>query len=245
MNHYIFSVHRGGSCVVGDISKICADENSIPTNMIGTEQFEEVSPTGCAIRISHNKYRPIEGNWICRSGVFAPIRRPDFFPPSIIRDEDKLVLIIRDPRDCMVSGFFGFLKLHEGGLKNPDNLEKFNAGIDKYVLNDLLPMYKENYIGYIDLIEKCSINVLKYEEMVTDFSKWFVQFYSLAGFGSDNFQKCESMCTHFFSPVEEDENRHKRKMIPGDYLEKLHRETISQLDNELAFVLDYFEYSRS
>lgn len=231
--------------MLGDISKICANENNIPTNLIGTSEFEEVSPQGCAILKGNNKYEPLPQNWLKRSGVFAPIRRPDFFPSNIIKNNDRSVLNIRDPRDCMVSGYFGFLRLHNGGLKNPENKQKFDQGIDKYVIDDLLPIYKYVYTLYIELIKKHNIPIMYYEDMVTNPTKWLENYYDLAGFNPKNLSKCMEKCMHYFEPVkEEDPNRHKRKVIPGDYREKLRRDTINLLNIELYDILDFFGYEK-
>lgn len=247
MNYYVFSVHRGGSCVLGDISKYCFEKNNISTNIIGSDDFEEVSEEGCARKVGggiNPVYEPILKNWQKRHGLFSPIRRPDYFPRQLFNEHDKYLINIRDPRDCMVSGYYGFLKLHGKGLDNPENLKKYNKGIDLYVIEDLLLMYKQNYNEYIKMIDEVDgFKVIKYEDMVTDFTEWFSSFYSYFGLSAAHYAECHDHCKPFFDPVSEDENKHKRQMMPGDYKRRLTSKSIDLINTELEEILTYFDYN--
>ena len=259
MNRFIFALHRGGSSVLGVIAKNCGMASGEPAVILGSapQSFHETGADGAAIRIKSAKRRAPDGdlmeaefepqieNWQKHTGVFAPIRRADFFPPAFFQPGDLAILNMRDPRDCMVSGYFGFLRLHGGGLDDKRRREQYDQGVDTYVVEHLLDQYVVATQRYIDLIaELPGLKVLKYEDMVTDFPSWFEAFYNHLQFNESRYSDLlPRQAAKFAPPTVEDVDAHKRQMLPGDYLRKLKPETISLLNERMAPQLSFFGYA--
>jgi len=259
-NKFVFAIHRGGSSVLGDVVKNCALASDEEPVMIGasTKAFKETGPEGTANRVSRaasvvkggkhvQEFSPNLANWQARSGVFSPIRRPDFFPAERFEPGDIALLNMRDPRDCMVSGYFGFLRLHGEGLKDETRKRMYDEGIDAYVLDKLLDDYTRVCRGYMELNDALDgqLKILTYEEMTTDFPSWFKKFYDLLEFEFDTSRFKElgnRMAKKFEPPEKEDIDSHKRQMFPGDHLRKLKPETIDEVNRRMAGELRYFGY---
>lgn len=258
-NKYIFAIHRGGSSVLGGITKACATASGEnPVVLGGTPKaFKETGPEGAALKsageiderltddMSTARFTPNVDNWLKRSGVFAPIRRSDYFPPEVFSDGDIAVLNVRDPRDCMVSGYFGFLRLHGQGLADSKRQALYDMGIDAYVSDVLCDRYIDALRGYIELDEAIGgrLNVLTYEEMVTDFPSWFRKFYDFLDFAPKKFENLKKQQGQKFEPPSaENIDQHKRQMMPGDYLRKLKPETIAEINRRMNDELKFFGY---
>ena len=256
MNKFVFATHRGGSSVLGDITNACCMGSK--ENMVALggelEVFREVGPTGAARRADPRSrgnpddlselFVPQIENWERHAGVFAPIRRADFFPPAFFKEGDKGLLMMRDPRDCMVSGYYGFLRLHSGGMNNPEQRANYEKGVDRYVLENMLVRYRSAVQDYIDLLEQIpAITVLTYEEMVTDFPSFFAKFYERLDFNPDYYDRLlRQQATKFEPPAAEDIDSHKRQMLPGDHARKLAPETIATINDRMGPQLRYFGY---
>ena len=256
VNKFVFATHRGGSSILGDIARICAIRSGNSFVSIGdkSQMLPELGPNGASKRgVPRSRgddngqseaFVPQIENWRKHSGVFAPIRRADFFPHDFFKEGDKGLLMIRDPRDCMVSGYYGFLRLHAGGLDNPARRADYEKGIDRYVLENMLTRYNDALQDYIDLLGAVpAITVLTYEEMVTDFPSFFAKFFSRLDFDPRDYNALlHEQIAKFEPPAAEDIDSHKRQMLPGDHLRKLAPETIAQINARMESQLRYFGY---
>ena len=249
-NKFVFAIHRGGSSVLGGIVKACAQASNEQAVILGgTEKaFKEVSPDGAATKLAGGgnapSYEPNLANWQDRSGVFSPIRRADFFPPEVFAPGDIALLNMRDPRDCMVSGYFGFLRLHGKGLDDANRQRWYDMGIDAYVLEVMVDRYVTACRDYIALGQQIApLHLLTYEDMVTDFPTWFRAFYTALAFDEAQFDRLVAQqAAKFDAPETEDIDQHKRQMLPGDYLRKLKPETIDEINSRMGPELAHFGY---
>jgi len=122
--------------------------------MIGSSRFPEMGPEGCVTVDADGTCHVNLAKWQERAGLFAPISKRNYAPLSQLSDRDKVLVNIRDPRDCMVSGYYGFLKLHRGGLSNPVNRTYFERGVDRYVQEVLLDSCREIFGQYRDFVRE-------------------------------------------------------------------------------------------
>lgn len=167
-------------------------------------------------------------------------------------DKYKIVLMVRDPRDILVSGYYSIAYSHALPDKQGNKYERFvekrakvrESTIDEYVLAesdkvyDILQRYKTLLIGKYP-----NAYVTKYEEMISNFRGWL-----------DNLlDYCEMIIRHDFlkvlseenerlRPKDEDIYRHIRKGKSGDYKEKLKQETIECLNTKFSQILETFGY---
>lgn len=183
-----------------------------------------------------------------RSGVlYGPFR---FFVPVPCMEDYKIILMLRDPRDIIVSNYYSTAFSHPIPI-NPDKQKVYLARrnrvlkmtVEEYAL-DQADFWRRRLELYAErLLPRDNVTFLKYEDMILHTDKWFSELSTgleitltpkdkkiideMGGFGSD--------CT-------EDASSHIRKAIPGDYKNKLSYETQEILNTRLASVLRSFNY---
>ena len=200
-----------------------------------------------------------------RRGCFGPIR---FFLPTKALGEASVILHLRDPRDVLVSMFYSYCYMHAGEIEAQTGYRKevAEAGIDRFVLD----MVSERFYGYrgdygigsrykkdvgtvldryqryiSELVSRPNTIVVSYEEMVLAFPAWLEKI--TQAFELTNLEETRAVVTarHASSvaAAEEDVWSHKRKVTPGDHREKLQSETVRELDEIFAPVLEKLGYS--
>lgn len=199
------------------------------------------------------------------SGCFGPIR---FFVPSRALGDAKILLHLRDPRDVLTSMFFSYCFMHRGPVEANTGYRKEVAerGIDRFVLDmssDAAAQYEGDYgtgglylkhIGNMaarydrylgEVIGRPNTLAVSYEEMVLDFPSWLrkvIARFELAD-ADETYRIVAARYAETVKPQGEDIFSHKRKVVPGDYKEKLRPETIAELNRRFSKVLDALGYS--
>lgn len=252
----VFTTHRAGSTLLHRILQDICGQNDI-TYYSPNQSPEKQLPFE---RIFKGEDFIAE-----RSGCFGPLR---FFVPSAVLDSAKIILHLRDPRDVLTSMFFSYCFMHPGEIEGNTGYRKdvAEAGIDKFVLDmsgENFTSYRgsygtgrrhakyagnirDRYFNYLrDVVPKPNAILLSYEEMVLDFGSWLGKF--LTAFEVTDAEKTyrlvASRRAESVKPGGEDTSRHKRKVTPGDYKEKLRPETIGELNKRFGEVLDALGYS--
>lgn len=164
---------------------------------------------------------------------------------EFIQDK-KIICMIRDPRDILVSSYFSFGKTHS--LSKNKDLEKVQLqqretiqalSLDEYVLN-----YVDDQQEYFDqcklLLDSCPNHLLlKYETMILDFEKFYDnlnQFMPLD-------KKIKNRVVEQTRPKDlEDLTSHRRSGQVAGFKQKLKRQTIEQLNGKLRKALEDFAY---
>tara|TARA_B100001248_G_C27268475_1_gene401883 strand:+ start:534 stop:851 length:318 start_codon:yes stop_codon:yes gene_type:complete len=100
-----------------------------------------------------------------------------------------------------------------------------------------------DYINLIKSINDDGFSILKYEDMILDFPTWYKSFCYKLEFDFEIAKTLQNRLSENFKPVnKENPLKHKRKMIPGDYKNKLSSNTINEINDRLKFRLNYFGY---
>lgn len=163
----------------------------------------------------------------------------------------KVILMVRDPRDILVSDYFSITKSHpepsKEGDKNPAFLERRSQSqsmpIDAFVLSEA-PQYHTRLTTYLQhLKDKPNVLTLRYEDMITDYKFWLesiVHFLELSPNPKVTKKLLQSRQRGF--TVKENPSSHHRKGVHGDFLEKLKPETISNLNAQFKDILTQWSY---
>ncbi len=170
-------------------------------------------------------------------------------PLPYINDLDtyRKLVIIRDPRDILTSQYYssGFSHAiprdpHQRMLFLKRRSEVINTSIDEFVLIQMYNLHTQ-YIRYIDFLSAQKHNVFfyKYEDLVQFPERFLLFMEHQLGFGIRNKPK---YLKSLEPKVGENKFDHKRKMIPGDYKEKLSGMTIGKLNQMFDVVLNHFGY---
>lgn len=168
-------------------------------------------------------------------------------------EQYRQVLVLRDPRDVLVSSYFSVAFSHVAPGEGSDKRQEFiqmraraqASTIDEYVLAESQRVLG-NYERYKRLLIDRYPNayVTKYEHMTDDFAGWLNALleYCELDVPADLYAKLVQ--EHAAKrPRQEDALRHTRKGKPGDHREKLLPDTIAQLNAEFGEILAAFDYA--
>lgn len=185
-----------------------------------------------------------------RGFMYAPLRQA-------IRLSDpgkyRIVLMLRDPRDLLVSHYFSVRyshKLPAQEQKRIEFLERRSAAgaesLDDYVRR-MAPVFKARYADYVDIVARgYGVAPLRYEDMVSDTTTWVGEFFSRLELSPDE-QDIEAAARlgGFGLHVRGRVTDHIRRREPGEYREKLAPDTARWLDDLFGPELGYLGYGDS
>ena len=169
-------------------------------------------------------------------------------------DRCRVVLMMRDPRDVLTSMYYSSAYSHpvpsvtgnkrDAFVKN--RARSLEIGVDQFVLENA-ERERGIYQRYIDTLMRDlpSLYVTRFEDMTADYDAWLDALLDYCGFEIST-ELREALCNEAakIRPSKENIHAHIRKGQPGDYLEKLKPETITQLNEILGTeVLEKFGYA--
>jgi hypothetical protein len=167
-------------------------------------------------------------------------------------DRYHVVLMVRDPRDVLTSGYFSIAYSHVPPTGR-DKIESFNkerafarqAGIDQYVASKSEHVCHV-YRRYVDLLmhKWPNVYVTRYEDMIADFAGWLdclLRYCELRVSPRLKQELLEEASRAH--PKKEDTSRNMRQVIPGDHRRKLQSGTIERLNCLFSGVLADFKYT--
>ena len=251
-----YTVHKAGSMVLHRVLRDTCEHNNIQYHSENAEPKERIPVR----KIFAGK------DYIARhNGCFGPLR---FFVPTAALGDTNILLHLRDPRDVLTSMFFSYCFMHRGPVPANTGVRKqvADAGIDKFVLDmssEAAAHYEGDYgtggnyrefIGdmatryqrYLDeVIGRPNAVLVSYEEMVLDFPSWLrkvIDCFELEN-ADETYRIVAERYAETVKPEGENVFSHKRKVVPGDYKEKLQPETIAELNRRFAHALDVLGYS--
>ncbi len=172
---------------------------------------------------------------------------PDFFLEDNFVNVSKIHRIyqIRDPRDILVSEYFSYGFIHDGKMANSPKRKRIQQiTIDEYCLKNANDLYSR-YQRIFNIAKKNNPNnlLIKYESMVLDYKNWLSEIIALLPF-QDKPEIIEKFYNKYREEFDtegfEETMQHKRKMIPGDYQEKLKGSTIKELNSKFSDIIEAF-----
>lgn len=168
-------------------------------------------------------------------------------------DQYLVVLMVRDPRDVLVSGYYSVAYSHPEPAYGTEKYKNFlkdksfaqQATVDEYALAQCERVY-ETYERYRTLLlnKHPNMYITKYEDMVSNFEEWLQSVAAYCQFELSNELRNQLIEENQqLRPKSEDVNKHIRKGKAGDYKEKLKPETIDAIESKLSPLLAAFGYS--
>lgn len=245
---YAFSVHKAGSTLMNKMIEQVCHRADIPAINLPAKLFQQGIPGG---------------DWEKDEGII-PLIGPGriyygfrFLPEVLLNAtlqvrHRKSVLLIRDPRDALVSQYFSFGGKHFShalpgknqraflaGTKGPDHLD-----IDEYVLSSA-PAYHRKLTKYRESLDFNNVLLFRYEEIFFDKRKFLSDLFGYFGIAVPGGLLEEIAGKNDVRPEAEDITRHIRKGRPGDHAEKLQPETIARLNDEFRETCAWYGYDLS
>jgi hypothetical protein len=245
-----FSFNKAATQYIKSILKRCAVENGMVPVAIHDYAFNTNFPLLHYLTADEMaKYRHIFKQRGYLYSVFAGMIEGI---PHL--DRYKVVLVARDPRDMVVSGYYSIVYSHSAPSKTGDKYEDFmeqrrkarDLTIDEYVVAEESDDILDQFLRYETLLLDRYPNayLTTYEQMVSDFRGWLN---GLVGYCELDVSQAlfESLVreNERAAPKKENIHKHVRKAQAGDYKEKLRVETIGYLDDKFAPILARFGYS--
>jgi hypothetical protein len=170
--------------------------------------------------------------------------------------ESKFIFLFRDPRDCLVSLYYSHLKSHR--ITTPSSsltLVRAHAAsipIELYVLQNLDAIF-QNIVRMLVLIDALKQAGIQYQIFSYEYSFYNQHEMFRDICSSINYDLTDMRWKHLVDasqaslnplnmhPISEDDSRHIRKGVPGDYKDKLSESTIRLINEPLQPILKFLQ----
>ncbi len=246
-----FTLYRGASSYVSDLLWVLAREEGV--TFINLEGYfwngggseKGFSPPDQWEKIVYQQKGYLYGPVNIFNGPFRI-----YFEEIPSLEKYKVILMLRDPRDVLVSAYFSTAYSHRMPRRNPSEANRLRTAreealrmtIDEHVLKEA-DVVSDIYLRYCQkLLNKSYVLFVKYEEMVNDFESWLNRIIDFAEFHPSREVRSKIMCGADFKVEKENIYAHKRQVTPGDHRRKLKTETIEALNVKLRNILEQLSY---
>ena len=174
--------------------------------------------------------------------IYGPMRH---YQPIPEIKKYKTLLILRDPRDVLVSHYYSAKYSHEVGTTKMLQKRRTTQGqdINEFVLERLeefaiiYEQYKRNILHLEGTI------FVRYEDMISNPKDFIIKLYKILNINIDIEHIEEIVKNRMAMPKIEDKYSHRRSGKSGQYLEKLNSKTVKTINTRLAIIIDAFGYS--
>lgn len=243
--YYVFGIHKCGSTLMHKMVRSACEKAGIPVADIPAIAFHEGL---------------LEKDWSSDETLLPIFERPLVFcgfralpkilmHPRMHLRERRFVLLVRDPRDALVSQFFSFGGKHVSHKLPEKNKEGFlravqstsELDIDEYALR-LARNHLKKLAAYRENLDFSRGLVCRYEDIFFDKEGFLRDIFKHFGLEVDPEIVRVVAEENDIRPGKEDITKHIRKGTPGDYAEKLKPETIRRLNKILGGMASEYGY---
>lgn len=242
---FAFSVHKCGSTMLHTMVRQVCERAELPHMNVPAPLFN--LGYGSAWAEDPDLLPYIKPGYV----YFGFRELPAIFYDNIDFNASPSVLLVRDPRDALVSQYFSFRPggSHVLPSKDPKRFleRQRNAGevdIDAYVLQHANNL-RSKLEAYLPIVRAGKLTVLRYERAFFKKAEFLQNVFSEFGIDVDPLLLEEVAMKNDVVPEKEDTSRHIRKGVPGDHIEKLSTETIERLNELLSSTMAQYGYSLS
>ncbi len=242
---FAFSIHKAGSTLMHKmIAQVCKAVQ-IPAISIPDMLFKE------GVVASEWENDPELCKLIEKGRIYFGFRfLPEFLlSPQLRLREKKSVLLVRDPRDALVSEYYSFGGKHLSHRLPDKNKEAFlervkvneDFDIDEYVLRKAANHLKKLTM-YQTKLNFNRVLLRRYEEIYFDKRTFLSDIFCHFGLSIPTEVIKRVANENDIRPVEEDISKHIRKGTPGDHRDKLQKNTIAKLNDLFGDSCSFFGY---
>jgi hypothetical protein len=236
-----FSIRKAGSTMLYDILRVLAPAAGLTFVSISDELF---------LRGVDEDLIDLQTKFRDRGYCYGGFRKFPHYPVPIL-DSVKSILLIRDPRDTLVSAYFSATESHvspgaEGALRERFNAQREvarSAPIDEWVLENCWSFGRriEGYLGQ-HFLSRPNVVIYRYEDVVFRKRAWIEDIIGWYEWDvlPDAIEQALQLVDVF--PEEPDSSKHIRQVTPGNHLSLLRPSTRERLSSVLGSYLRLFGY---
>jgi len=237
---YLFAMHKSGSTLLNKMMNSALILANIPQIAIPDVAFAAGLPENNIL----NAEEMIFERGYCYRGfrIF----------PSYLRNFDiaknKKILLVRDPRDMIVSYYFSMSQSHMIPDSGPVRDELMSVrgiaksvGIDEFCLSNYRKFLKE-FKSYGNIFGS-ELRVYRYEDVIFNKPDWLNDMLWYLGFVLSPDDRKRIAEENDIRPATERPKEHIRQVTPGNYRKHLSETTIQRLNSEFRDILDQFDYN--
>jgi hypothetical protein len=244
---FVFGVRKSGSSIFNSIVQALAMRHGLPFADVGGELFK------AGITVARWQPDPALGQVLRPGNVYGGFRN---FPLGLtghpLYQRAAKALLVRDPRDALVSEFFSNAFSHslpEAGEARDKMLalrrEAQAQSIEAFVLARA-PQLARTLTEYLPYLNDPGWRLFHYEDVILDKRRWMMDLCAHFGWPFDAQHAEQVLGWADVRPADEDPTRFVRKVLPGDHRDKLSEATIAALNRSLAVpmrALGYVEHA--
>ena len=237
---FFVGVPRGGSSICSQIISSMATSRGYEICDIEAENYNK----GIRIDLIPND---VFQKLSKKSTYYGPFRStPENIIKAPLRDIYKIV-VVRDPRDCIVSHYFAMKNIHTQFRPNTDLADMKTGGgeygeIDEHCLS-VSTEYKSIFSGLVSFIlRNADTIVYRYEDIIFNAATWIADVNIRLALNCSEEVLNQARLQAHFVPVREDEMAHNRQGLPLDHLKYLKPPTIEAISRILYAEMSFFGY---
>jgi hypothetical protein len=245
---FLFSVRKCGSTIFNNIAHAMAKANNC--------HYVDIGDTFFRANVLPRDYCNDEGlpAILHRGNVYGGFRdMPHALWPSPLFCDGPKLLMVRDPRDALVSLYYSNAYSHPIPQSTGEHDEvaqhmerqraiALGTPLDKYVIQYARGM-KHSMMQYRALMQNTRTTLLKYEDYILNKGALMRIIAEKFGWQADDELISETLKWADIRPEAERPTEFIRKVTPGDHQEKLSTATIAALNEILMPVFELFRYS--
>lgn len=184
------------------------------------------------------------------TGVYYGIARGPYVSDMPVLYRLKVIVQVRDPRDCLTSAYFSLKKSHVPPI-DPEKLRQFmerRRKLETLDINEYVRQKADEYRNRLRILRELvqrhdDVLVLKYEDMVERTEQWLEQIALFVDQPITSALRTKLGEKVDFSVDKEDISKHKRQVSPGDHKRKLSEKTIREISDTMADEMAFFGYA--
>ena len=239
----IFSMPKSGTILLAGISAALAREQRLTFVSVLGEFYKKGLLSTEIPEEAANIFLP---KGYCYGGLAT-------FPESFdipILGKCRSILIVRDPRDMLVSLYYSVKFSHPApGAKSgsdsaemPGRAAAQNADIDTYVISQIAD-FQQRLKRYAAVANEPGMRVYRYEDVIYKKREWVGDICQHFGWKVPAIRQIEIADKSDVFPSTENEQSHVRQVHPGNYKAKLKPATIAAIEDAFAAEMDFFGYA--
>jgi hypothetical protein len=240
---FALGVRKSGSSLFSSMVAALAQFNAWPVVDIPGTMFEH------GYRWNDWNGHPRLADLLWRGNAYIGFRDP---PGAAYRDpifrEARKVLLVRDPRDALVSEYYSNAFSHAlpvagvGSVVEQERRRALDVDVETYVL-ERAEVLNRTVEGYRPLLDDPGLLLLRYEEVIFDKARWIAQVAEHFGW-----RVTDQFAGHILGwadrrPEQEDPTAFVRRVAPGDHRDKLSPDGIARLEARLSPVWSDLGYA--